>query len=77
MLRLTAILTEATSKEVKPAIAFLTSDTPCLGTETDTFVATKLCVTTPSENLKAGLYPSKITRLTENESIIVADCFVE
>lgn len=47
MLRLTAILTDATSKEVKPAIAFLTSDTPCLGTETDTFVATKLCVTTP------------------------------
>ena len=47
VLRLTAILTDATSKEVKPAIAFLTSDTPCLGTETDTFVATKLCVTTP------------------------------
>jgi hypothetical protein len=34
----TAKLTELTSKDVKPTIAFLNSETPCFGTETETFV---------------------------------------
>jgi hypothetical protein len=34
----TAKLTEPTSKDVKPTIAFLNSETPCFGTETETFI---------------------------------------
>ncbi len=34
----TAKLAKLTSKDVKPTISYLDSETPCFGTETETFV---------------------------------------